>query len=79
MKKKPNDKEKRGFTSGEKWIIWGVFCLIVGLSAYRFSIFAGLMLLSFGISLIKQRKNLVLGVVLTVLGSLSVIFSKYLV
>ena len=77
--KRSAQTQKRGFTTPEKWIIWGVFCLIVGVSAYRFSIFAGLMLLSFGVSLVHKRERLTLGITLAVVGCLSLIFSKYLV
>ena len=28
------EEKKRGFTVAEKWIIWAVFCLLVGLSTH---------------------------------------------
>lgn len=40
--------EKRGFSSMEKWVIWAVFCLLVGLST-RFIIFPALLLISWGV------------------------------
>ncbi len=73
------EKTKRGFTTPEKWIIWGVFCLLVGLSAQRFSIFAGLMLLSAGIWLFQRRARRVLALVLSLAGLLSLTFSKFLI
>ncbi len=40
--------KKRGFTTAEKWIIWGVFCLLVGLSSH-ITAFFGLMIASVGV------------------------------
>lgn len=42
-------KEGRGFTSLEKWLIWAVFCLLVGLSS-RLIVFPGLLLVSWGVT-----------------------------
>jgi hypothetical protein len=42
-------KEKRGFSSLEKWIIWAVFCLLVGLSSHLI-VFPGLLLISWGVA-----------------------------
>jgi len=33
----------------EKWVIWAVFCLLVGLST-RFSVFPALLLISWGVA-----------------------------
>ncbi len=71
-------KSKRGFTAPEKWVIWGVFCLLVGLSTYRFAVFAGLMILSVGLYLTRQRA-FGWGVLLCCVGLLSLFFSKSLV
>ena len=71
--------EKRGFTPAEKWVIWGVFCLLVGLSTYRFTVFAGLLLLSVGMANFYKKQNVLAGVVFSVLGSLCLIFSKFLI
>lgn len=71
-------QEKRGFTVGEKWIIWGVFCLLVGLSSSRFTVFAGLMLLSLGISWIRKKQRLLMAVVAALLGISLLTFSKFL-
>ncbi len=73
------DRKERGFRTPEKWIIWGVFCAIVGLSANRFSVFAGMLLFSVGISFIKKRQRLGLAVVLCLAGVLNILLSKYLV
>jgi hypothetical protein len=70
---------KRGFTPGEKWIIWGVFCLLVSLSTYRLSVFAGLMLVSVGGALIVKRENVALGVLIGVCGLLSLVFCRVLI
>lgn len=75
----PENKIKRGFTVAEKWIIWGVFCLLVALSTYRFSVFAGLMLLSAGISLLVNKQKPALGVVMSIVGALCLAFSKLLI
>jgi hypothetical protein len=40
--------QKRGFTTAEKWIIWGVFCLLIGLSSH-ITAFFGLMIASVGV------------------------------
>ncbi|RMF69902.1 MAG: hypothetical protein D6743_01100 [Calditrichaeota bacterium] len=71
-------QEKRGFTVGEKWIIWGVFCLLVGLSSSRFTVFAGLMLLSLGVSWIRKKQRLLMAVVAALLGISLLTFSKFL-
>jgi hypothetical protein len=72
-------ENQRGFTAAEKWIIWAVFCLLVGLSAYRFSVFAGLLLLSAGISLALKKEKPWLGLALFVAGALCIVFSKFLI
>jgi len=51
-------ESKRGFTVGEKWIIWGVFCLLIALSTHRFSVFAGLMLFSMGVSFFFEKRKI---------------------
>jgi len=71
--------KKRGFTPAERWVIWGVFCLLVGLSTYRFTVFAGLLLLSVGAANFYKRQNVLPAVVFSVLGSLCLIFSKFLI
>jgi hypothetical protein len=38
---------RRGFSSMEKWVIWAVFCLLVGLSS-RLIVFPALLLISWG-------------------------------
>jgi len=42
-------ENRRGFSSLEKWVIWAVFCLLVGLST-RWIIFPALLLLSWGVA-----------------------------
>jgi len=71
--------EKRGFTVQEKWIIWGVFCLLVALSTHRVSVFLGLILASAGINLLMKKRRPLLGSTLTVLGMIGLIFSKFLI
>ncbi len=73
------EQQKRGFTTAEKWIIWAVFCLLVGLSTSRISVFAGLMFLSAGISFIVKKQKVGLAILLCVIGVLNLLFSKYLV
>lgn len=70
---------KKGFTTAEKWIIWGVFCLLVGLSTYRFTVFSGLMILSLGISLIAKKQKLALAIFLCFVGILNLVLSKFLI
>jgi len=72
-------KNKKGFTPGEKWIIWGVFCLLVSLSVQRFSVFAGLMLFSLGISFFLRKERLVLATIVSIIGILALGFSKFLI
>jgi len=43
---------QRGFTIAEKWIIWAVFCLLVGLSS-DVLIFPALLLLSYAIVILR--------------------------
>jgi hypothetical protein len=38
----------RGFSSMEKWIIWAVFCLLVGLSSH-FLVFPAMLLIAWGV------------------------------
>jgi hypothetical protein len=45
-------KTERGFTVVEKWIIWAVFCLLVGLSS-DMRIFPALLLLSYAIVIFR--------------------------
>lgn len=71
-------ENKRGFTVGEKWIIWGVFCLLVSLSSHRFSVFAGLMLFSTGVSFFLRKEKLILATIATISGLLILGFSKFL-
>jgi membrane-bound ClpP family serine protease len=73
-----NLEKKRGFTTPEKWVIWGVFCLLVGLSTHRFAVFLGLMLLSIGVNFLYHKRKIAFGVILTISGLLSLIFSKVL-
>jgi len=40
---------RRGFSSMEKWLIWAVFCLLVGLSS-RLIVFPALLLISWGVA-----------------------------
>jgi len=42
-------QEKKGFSSLEKWIIWAVFCLLIGLSS-RLIIFPALLFMSWGVA-----------------------------
>jgi len=70
---------KRGFTTAEKWIIWGVFCLLVSLSTYRVSVFAGLLLFSGGFSLLLKKQRPFIGGALSLTGLLILVFSKYLI
>lgn len=72
-------KNKKGFTPAEKWIIWGVFCLLVSLSTQRFSVFAGLMLFSIGISFFLRKEKLVLATIVSIIGILALGFSKFLI
>jgi len=72
-------KDKKGFTPAEKWIIWGVFCLLVGLSVQRFSVFAGLMIFSVGISFFLRKEKLVLATIVSIIGILALGFSKFLI
>ncbi|MFQ5650410.1 MAG: hypothetical protein ACE5IY_10755 [bacterium] len=78
MKAETNES-KRGFTTPEKWVIWGVFCLLVGLSTSRLTVFAGLMLLSVGISFVAKKQHIVLAIFLCVAGALNLVFSKFLI
>ncbi|MFQ5674989.1 MAG: hypothetical protein ACE5G1_03760 [bacterium] len=71
--------EKRGFTTAEKWIIWGVFCLLVGLSTYRLAVFLGLMVLSAGVWLFMKRQKMFIAVILSIIGILTLGFSKFLI
>ena len=71
-------ESKRGFTVPEKWIIWGVFCLLVGLSTHRFSVFAGLMLFSTGVSFFLRKEKLILATIVSVLGILTLGLSRFL-
>jgi hypothetical protein len=75
-------EKKRGFTTVEKWIIWGVFCLLVGLSTYRFTVFLGLMVLPFGFNLVfKSRTNakrITLGIIVSLFGLVLLVFSHSL-
>ena len=73
------NERKSGFTDAEKWIIWGVFCLLLGLSTSRFTVFAGLLLTSAGISLIVKKDKLAMGIVVGIMGLLTVVFSKFLI
>jgi len=70
---------QKGFTVQEKWIIWTVFCMLVGLSAYRFSIFFGLLATSGGIFLFRKKKKFLVATALLISGLCSLIFSKYLI
>jgi hypothetical protein len=45
--------KRRGFTTAEKWVIWGVFCLLVGLSSH-ITAFFGLLVLSVGIVILRN-------------------------
>jgi hypothetical protein len=40
-----NKKSLRGFSSAEKWVIWAVFCLLVGLSSH-WLVFPALLMIS---------------------------------
>ena len=52
---------------------------MLGLSTSRFTVFAGLLLASAGISLIVKKDKLALGLVVSILGLLTVVFSKFLI
>lgn len=39
---------RKGFSSAEKWVIWAVFCLLVGLSTH-WLVFPGLLLISWSV------------------------------
>jgi len=53
VKEKESPSAERGFTVAEKWVIWSVFCLLVGLSS-DLLIFPGLLLLSYGIIILRR-------------------------
>lgn len=72
-------ENRKGFTTPEKWIIWGVFCSLIGLSTYRFTVFLGLMIVSIGIYLIRKKEKLALAVLLCLVGLLNIVFSKFLI
>ena len=44
-----NQARPKGFSSVEKWIIWAVFCLLVGLSS-QFIVFPALLFISWGVA-----------------------------
>lgn len=56
LAKLKSGQEKRGFSSMEKWMIWAVFCLLVGLST-RFIIFPALLLISWGVVRFRWYMN----------------------
>lgn len=45
----PMENARRGFSSMEKWVIWAVFCLLVGLSTHLL-VFPGLLLISWSVA-----------------------------
>jgi len=53
QKEQGKQNPQRGFTIIEKWIIWAVFCLLIGLSTSIF-VFPALLLLSFGIIMLRN-------------------------
>jgi|GEM_PF-2147592 len=71
--------QERGFTIQEKWIIWAVFCLLVGLSTGRITVFAGMLLLSSGVSLVAKKHRIGVAIVLCLAGLLSLAFSRFLI
>jgi hypothetical protein len=44
----PKENVRRGFSSMEKWVIWAVFCLLVGLSTHLL-VFPGLLFISWSV------------------------------
>jgi hypothetical protein len=42
------EKARRGFSSMEKWVIWAVFCLLVGLSTHPL-VFPGFLFISWSV------------------------------
>lgn len=53
--------------------------MLVGLSTYRFTVFVGLLLLSIGVANFYNKQKVLAGVIFSVLGSLCLIFSKFLI
>ncbi len=74
-----DQKVSRGFTIQEKWVIWGVFCLLVGLSTSRVTVFMGMLLLSIGIFFFIQRRHKAAAAILCLFGLLNLAFSKFLI
>jgi hypothetical protein len=48
-----NVNGERGFTIAEKWVIWAVFLLLIGLSS-DFLVFPALLLLSYSIIMLRR-------------------------
>jgi hypothetical protein len=53
QKHKESETPQRGFTVAEKWVIWAVFCLLVGLST-SFLIFPALLLVSYAVIMLRR-------------------------
>ncbi|MDZ7366296.1 MAG: hypothetical protein ONB43_10555 [candidate division KSB1 bacterium] len=49
MGKSESGAARRGFAPMEKWMIWAVFCLLVGLSSHLI-VFPALLLMSWGVA-----------------------------
>jgi len=50
---KADQAQQKGFTFAEKWVIWAVFCLLIGLSS-DLLIFPGLLLLSYSMIILRR-------------------------
>jgi hypothetical protein len=51
-----NKKSLRGFSAAEKWVIWSVFCLLVGLSSH-WLVFPALLLISWSVVRFRWYKQ----------------------
>jgi hypothetical protein len=51
------ESPQRGFTVAEKWVIWSVFCLLVGLSTH-FLIFPALLLFSYAALMLRRAAKM---------------------
>jgi hypothetical protein len=50
---KADQPPQRGFTVVEKWVIWAVFCLLIGLSS-DLLVFPGLLLFSYSVIMLRR-------------------------
>jgi hypothetical protein len=56
MQTKTAQENRKGFSSMEKWVIWAVFCLLVGLST-RFIVFPALLLMAWGVARFRWYRS----------------------